>query len=219
MRPQMVVANHVSWTDILVLGIRDTQSFLAKKEVGNWPVFGMLARLQGTVFVDRQRRRAIPATNHLMAQSMLTGNPVVLFAESTTSDGTRVKRFHSPHFAAARDLLALDPALDRVWVQPVAIIYGRRDGLPLGRAGRANIAWYGTMTLLPHVISLLAGGPVDCDVVFLPTLSFERGADRKVLARRCEEVIRTGVASALAAPVKAAVESTTVSVLLQSKTA
>ena len=219
LRPQLVVANHVSWTDILVLGSRKAQGFLAKKEVGNWPLFGMLARLQGTVFVDRQWRRGIPGTNQLMAASMLAGNTVVLFAEATTSDGTRIKHFHSSHFAAARDLLALDPGLERVWVQPVAIRYGRRDGLTLGRAGRADLAWYGSMTLLPHVLALLASGPVDCDMYFVPPLPFERGLDRKLMARRCEDVTRLALAGRLAPSAMRETVPATVPVLLQSKTA
>ena len=203
-RPQLVVANHVSWTDILALCTREPQCFLAKREVGGWPLFGTFARLQGTVFVDRQRRRGIPAVNARMAEAMRAGGPVVLFAEATTSDGTRVKPFFSSHFAAARDLLRMDPACDSVAVQPAALVYTRRDGLPLGRAGRADIAWYGDMSLLPHMLALLRGGPLDCHVIFAPPLRYRRGDDRKDIARACRMAVRACATAALAGRAQAA---------------
>ena len=224
LRPQLVVANHVSWVDILVLGCRDPQSFLAKREVGNWPVFGTLARLQGTVFVDRQRLRCIPTVNMQMARAMQAGNPMVLFAEATTSDGTRVKRFHSSHFAAARDLLAMDAAASAVVVQPVGIAYVRRNGLPLGRHGRSEVAWYGDMTLLPHLWRLLSGGPVDCHLVFVPVLAFRRGDDRKLISRQAEIAVRDAVSTLLSgqpspdSPV-AGPNQSVVSILFETKTA
>ena len=223
-RAQLVVANHISWADILVLSVRAPQGFLAKQEVGRWPVFGFLARLQGTVFVNRNRRRSIPAANRQMALRMQEGTPVVLFAEATTSDGTRIKPFRSSHFAAARDLLALDPALDSVTIQPVAIFCTRRNGLALSRAGRADLAWYGEMTLLPHVWRLLSGGPVDCDVIFAEPLAFRRGDDRKLAARAAEQSVRAAAAAAMAGrlPVTTAAlpaNQPAVSILLQTKTA
>ena len=222
--PQLVVANHVSWVDILVLGSRGPQSFLAKREVGGWPIFGMLARLQGTVFVDRQRKRCIPVVNAQIADAMQAGNAVVLFAEATTSDGTRVKQFHSSHFAAARGLLATAAEVDAVIIQPAGIAYVRRDGLPLGRYGRADLAWYGDMAFMPHVWKLLSGGPVDCHVVFAPVLRYRRGDDRKQIARMAEEAVRnavSGMSSGHWCPIPASVPPnlSTVSILFGTKTA
>ena len=194
--PQLVVSNHVSWTDVLVLQSSHSCRFLAKREVAAWPVLGWFARLQGSIFVDRTKRMGIPRVNAAMARSMLDGAPVVLFGEGTTGDGTRVKRFHSSHFASARDALALDPRIARIAIQPVAIAYLRRDGLPLGRSGRSTIAWYGEMTFVPHIWRMLRHGPVDCELIFGPPLRFERGDDRKLMARRTRRVIHQLVSRA-----------------------
>ena len=187
---RLLVANHVSWTDVMVLGSCEPVRFLAKKEVRSWPLFGQLARVQNAVFVDRSRRRGIPGVNAAMADAMEAGEPVVLFAEGTTSDGTRLLRFGSSHVAAARALLARRPDLSFVAVQPVAIAYARRDGLALGKAGRASLAWYGQMSLLPHLAARLRGGPVDCVVSYGAALSFARGTDRKVLTAEIRRAVR-----------------------------
>src|ERR1019366_707862 len=86
--PRLIVANHVSWLDILALCSVEPVCFLAKREVGTWPVASTFVRLQETVFVDRERRRTIPGTNAAMAQRMLGGRPMLLFPEATTGDGS-----------------------------------------------------------------------------------------------------------------------------------
>src|ERR1700720_1128693 len=104
--PRLIAANHVSWLDIVVLCSVEPVCFLAKLEVEAWPIVSAFARLQETVFVDRQRRRTIPAANAAMAQRMIAGRPVLLFPEGTTGDGSALLKFLSSHFAAARDVLA-----------------------------------------------------------------------------------------------------------------
>lgn len=99
---QLIVANHVSWLDIPVLGSLEPMSFLAKKEVGDHPLGRELVAMQGVIYVDRRRRSCIPAVNARMAEAMRTGSPVVLFAEATTGDGNRLLRFRSSHFEAVR---------------------------------------------------------------------------------------------------------------------
>ena len=83
-QPVMIVPNHISWIDILALGALTPFCFLAKSEVARWPIVSAFATVQGTVFVDRRRRRSIPAANRALAARMLEGRPVLLFAEGTT---------------------------------------------------------------------------------------------------------------------------------------
>ena len=97
----LVVANHVSWIDILAFGSLSSTCFLAKSEVDRWPVISRFARLKGTVFVDRRRRRSIPPANATMAARLAAGRTVVIFPEGTTGDGTRLGRFHASHLEAA----------------------------------------------------------------------------------------------------------------------
>lgn len=190
-RPLLILANHVSWTDVLALGAAAAPvCFLAKSEVAGWPVLGWFARVQRTLFVPRGRKRAIPAVNRAMAERMAQGEPVVLFAEATTGDGNRVRRFHAPHVAACRDLLAARPEIASVAIQPVALVYARRGGLPLGWAGRLPVAWTGDADFAPHLVSLLAGGRVLCRVVFGEPFAFARGDDRKAAARRAGGEVR-----------------------------
>ena len=182
--PRLIAANHVSWLDILVLCSVEPVCFLAKREVEAWPVISAFARLQETVFVDRQRRRTIPAANAAMAQRMLAGRPMLLFPEGTTGDGSALRKFHSSHFAAARDLLATEKGIETVCVQPVALRYSS-----------STAAWLGDATLLPHLWSLLKGEPIRCDLVFGKPLAFARGGNRKVIAGQAAAAIEDMLAS------------------------
>jgi 1-acyl-sn-glycerol-3-phosphate acyltransferase len=178
--PRLMVANHVS----LALCSVEPVCFLAKREIGTWPVASTFARLQETVFVDRQRRRTIPGTNAAMAQRMLAGRPMLLFPEATTGDGSALRKFHSSHFAAARDLLATASRVETVWVQPVAIRYSTPAA-----------AWFGDATLLPHLWSVLKGEPIRCDLVFGKPLAYAHGENRKVIAGQAASAIANMLAS------------------------
>jgi lyso-ornithine lipid O-acyltransferase len=182
--PRLIAANHVSWLDILVLCSVEPVCFLAKREVGTWPVASTFARLQETVFVDRERRRTIPGTNAAMAQRMLGGRPMLLFPEATTGDGLALREFHSSHFAAARDLLATASEVETVFVQPVAI----RHSTPAA-------AWFGDATLLPHLWSILKGEPIRCALAFGKLLAYGRGENRKVIAGQAASAIASMLAS------------------------
>ena len=187
--PLLIVANHLSWLDIVVLCCVEPVCFLAKREVEAWPVVSAFARLQETVFVDRQRRRTIPAANAAMAQRMLAGRPMLLFPEGTTGDGSVLRKFHSSHFAAPRDLLATASGIETVCVQPVAIRYSSPAA-----------AWLGDATLLPHLWSLLKGEPIRCDLVFGKPLAYARGESRKAIAGEAA----SSIAGMLAAMARAA---------------
>jgi lyso-ornithine lipid O-acyltransferase len=188
LRPQLVVPNHVSWLDIIVLGALRPAEFLAKKEIGARFLARLLVGLQGAVYVDRGRRRKIPLVNAEMARRMRAGAAVVLFAEATTNDGNRILRFKSSHFEASR--LVLQDPLHSAIVQPIFIAYSRRGGLPLGRAERPFVAWYGDMRFFSHLWRFILAGRVDCDVYWGPPLYAHRGEHRKALARRTERAVR-----------------------------
>jgi len=187
--PALIVPNHVSWCDIIILAAAGQGCFLAKKEVGRWPVVGMWARLQGVIFIDRERKRSILSANTEIAASLGRDQAVILFAEGTTNDGTLLKPFRSSHFEAVRQHLAAagEPALP---VIPVAIHYARRNGLPLSRTDRASIAWYGDLDLLPHLIEMLRYGAIDCRIVVGEPILAGRDMARKQLTRKVEKAVR-----------------------------
>lgn len=199
-RPQLVVPNHVSWLDIVALGAWRPAEFLAKQEVGAGGLARLLVGLQGAVYVERGRRRKIPLVNVEMARRMRAGAPLVLFAEATTNDGNRILRFKSSHFEAPR--LALAGPAGVAIVLPVFIAYSRRGGLPLGRAQRPFVAWYGDMRFFSHLWRFLLDGRVDCDLYCGAPLVVGRGEHRKEIARRAERAVRALAEQARRPPVR-----------------
>ena len=192
--PALVLANHVSWLDIIVLGSLRPLSFVAKSEIAGWPLVGTLARLQRTIFVDRARRGATASVNAAMGCRLAAGELIVLFAEGTTGDGTRLLPFRSALVGAARTAIQDEEGrLERIRLQPLAILYPRRNGLPVGRLERPEIAWYGDMDLAPHLAAFVAGGPIDVHVVWGAPIAFEAGTDRKAVTAMAEASVRAAI--------------------------
>ena len=131
-KPVLILSNHISWLDIPVIGSTMPLVFISKSEVRNWPLVGPAAQLLHTIFVDRSRRQKTAEVNARIASKMSGGDPVVLFAEGTSSDGNRVLQFRSALVGAASDAVTQNKG--DVWLQPMSISYPRIDGLPMGRA-------------------------------------------------------------------------------------
>jgi lyso-ornithine lipid O-acyltransferase len=191
-RPVLFAANHISYTDITILGSLIPASFIAKEEVANWPLFGWLAKLQRTVFIDR-RIGSAAAQRDAISQRLVAGNALILFPEGTSGDGNRVLAFKSALFSAAES----KRTFDRITVQPVSIAYTRLDGIPIGRSRRPFFAWYGSMALLPHLWGMIGLGAVEALVQFHPATSLVDCGSRKALAAYCQARVAGGMASAL----------------------
>lgn len=198
-RPLLIVANHVSWTDIMVIGSLVDVHFVSKSELAGWPVMGTLARLQRTVFVERERRRRSGDQAGEIAARLADGDPIALFAEGSTSDGNLVQPFKSTLFGAARMALDLHDG-DAVAIQPVALAYTRLHGIPMGRQHRPHAAWIGDRVLLPHIGELLREGGIDLEVHFGEPLRFGPGTSRKDISRAAEASVRAMVGEALRNP-------------------
>jgi lyso-ornithine lipid O-acyltransferase len=195
-RAVLVVANHSTWLDIPVLSAVAPVSFIAKKEVAGWPFVSQLARLQRTVFVDRTRRTAVGATTHEMVARLSAGDALVLFAEGTSTDGTKVLPLRTSLFGAVMPAAA-DSASATVVVQTCAVVYGHLHGLPIDRAARPRIGWYGDMAMGRHAWDLLKAGPIDVSIVIGPPVSMQAFANRKALAAHTETELRQTVARLL----------------------
>ncbi|MEM6667564.1 MAG: lysophospholipid acyltransferase family protein [Pseudomonadota bacterium] len=196
-RPLLLAANHVSWLDICVLGAVMPLAFIAKSEVGTWPLFGTFARLQRSVFVDRERRSATGRSASEIAARLADGTALVLFAEGTSSPGISVLPFRSALLGAVRQGVAVDDIATDPVVQPLAITYTRRGGLPLSRNARAHVAWYGDMDLAPHLWRVLTAPPLDVQVAFGAPVTASGSSDRKHLAAKLEDDVRTMVQDAI----------------------
>jgi 1-acyl-sn-glycerol-3-phosphate acyltransferase len=190
-RPVLFAANHVSYLDITVLGSLLEASFIAKTEVAGWLVFGWLARLQRSVFIDRRARSTADQRDSIAAR-LAAGEALILFPEGTSGDGFRLLPFKSALFSVADHA-----ASGVVTVQPVSIAYTRLDGMPLGRALRPFFAWYGTMSLAPHLWRMLGLGRLEVVVEFHPPTNLAVCGSRKMLARYCEGRVAEGLAAAL----------------------
>jgi len=195
--PVLLVSNHTSWLDIPVLSAVAPVSFVAKKEVGSWPFVSSLARLQRTVFVDRTRRQAAGDTASEIMDRLQLGDAIVLFAEGTSSDGNRVLPFKSSLFAAVKPSRAtadrnVASAAQPV-VQTVAIVYTHLHGVPLGRADRPRVGWYGDMEMQQHAWELLASGPLRVTIRVSPPIPLGDYGNRKTLAISSERAVRDSV--------------------------
>ncbi len=192
-RPVLLISNHTSWLDITVLSAVAPVSFIAKKEVGGWPFVSSLARLQRTVFVDRQKRQAVGDTANEIAARLSAGDAIVLFAEGTSTDGNRVLPFKTSLFAAAKPGKANDVVANGAVVQTISIVYTRLHGVPLGRADRPGVGWYGDMDMQGHAWQVLKSGPLDVAIHIGSPVPLDQFADRKDLADKTEAEIRDNV--------------------------
>jgi 1-acyl-sn-glycerol-3-phosphate acyltransferase len=197
--PVLILSNHVSWLDICVIGALAPVVFVAKSEVARWPVFGWLAKLQRTIFIERERRQKTGAATQEIGDRMLGGDAVVLFAEGTSSDGIRVLPFRSALIGAVHHALGESVHHKQITVQPMSLAYVGFGGLPVGRALRENVAWYGDVDLIPHFIGILASGATDITVTWGDAVAYDMSADRKQIARDAEQAVRRMTSTALRA--------------------
>jgi 1-acyl-sn-glycerol-3-phosphate acyltransferase len=168
--PMLLVANHISWLDILVMHAARYCRFVSKADVLRWPLIGTLATGGGTLFIQRASRRDALRVVHQVAECLKRGEVVALFPEGTTSDGVDLLPFHANLLQAA--LSANAPA------QPVALSFIDTRT----RAMSLTPCYVGDDSLLGSLWRTLAGPPVTAVVRYgQPQLA--RGRDRRVWAR------------------------------------
>ena len=192
--PCLLISNHASWQDILLLGGTMPVSFVAKSDVAAWPVIGTLAKLGGTLFIDRTRRHAAGTTKNEMQERLESGETIVLFPEGTTNDGNQVLPFKSSLFGASQLEINGKP----LKVQPVSIAYQKVWGLPMSRARRTLFAWPGDIGFTEHLWRNLKSGPLDVAIHFHPATTISEAGCRKSLSKLCEEQVQEGLANLLA---------------------
>jgi lyso-ornithine lipid O-acyltransferase len=189
----LFVSNHVSWADIVVIGSIVPVAFVAKREVRDWPLVGITAKIQQTVFVDRARRHQTGEAVAEMVRRIESGVSVVLFAEGTSSDGNRVLPFRSALLGA----IDAESGGDKILIQPMSISYTGQHGLPMGRQHRPLVAWYGDLDFLPHIKAFIAQGAVDALVTYGGPVAADRQIDRKAMTKQLETAVRQLMATAL----------------------
>ncbi|GIE83865.1 lysophospholipid acyltransferase family protein [Actinoplanes regularis] len=163
----LLVANHVSWMDILALVAVSPVRLVAKHDVRAWPAVGVTARRSGTIFIDRSRPRDLPVTVGEVAGALRAGRSVAAFPEGTTFCGAEHGRFRPALFQAAIDAGAP--------VVPTSIMYDS-----------AEAAFIGDDTLLASLVRVARVRRLTLTVITAPALRPAPGADRRALARAAE---------------------------------
>ncbi len=187
-RSVLFVSNHVSWVDIVVIGSIVPVAFVAKREVASWPLVGITAKVQRTVFVDRARRHQAANAIGEIVQRLASGTSVVLFAEGTSSDGNRMLPFRSTLVGVVKEASA--QAGSSILIQPMSIAYTGQHGIPMGRQYRPLVAWYGDLDFMPHIREFIARGAVDAVVSYGEPAAADGNADRKAMTKSLEATVR-----------------------------
>ena len=198
-RPLLIASNHISWTDIEIMASRYDISFIAKSELSGWPVIGWLSRLQRPVYIERDRKRKSGEQASDVARRLAAREAIVLFPEGTTGDGNMILPFKSSLFGAAALAIA-EGAVDRVYVQPVAVVYTRIHGIPLGRQHRPIVSWIGDAALAPSLKTLLLEGAFDVELHFGEPIEFTAKTGRKEASRLVQARVDAMMQAALRDP-------------------
>jgi 1-acyl-sn-glycerol-3-phosphate acyltransferase len=176
----LLVANHVSWLDIVALLAIDPVRLVAKHDVREWPVIGMLARLSGSVFLDRTRPRLLAESVGEVAAALRAGHSVAVFPEGTTYCGAARGRFRPAMFQAAVDAQAP--------VVPISIRYDSPAA-----------AFVGDDTLWASVRRVAALRSLTVTLVAAPALRPTAATDRRALARAAQSCVGVSAQFGLAA--------------------
>lgn len=188
-RQVIYVANHLSYLDITVLTAIIPSSFVARGDLSGWPIAGLLARLQQTVFISRNRHDILDARDGI-ANAISSGRRLIIFAEGTSSDGTTVLPFKSSLFSLAIE----NPAGRKLIVQPVTLSLIEVDGRPaIDSSVRDLYAWHGDMTLPPHILEFTRLRGAKIKVSFHAPRDSALYQDRKSLCSDCYGDVTRGL--------------------------
>lgn len=182
-RPTLYISNHVSYLDIFLLGSIVPGYFIAKSEVSGWPLLGKLAKLQNTLFIERNGRHARAQVDILQKQ-LISGNNLILFPEGTSTDGIHVEPFKSSLFHAAES----NPDIG-IQIQPITLAYTNHKGQPMPQSIRDYYAWYADMPFLPHFVQALGMRSADVELILHAPVKIQAYESRKACAEDCWSTI------------------------------
>ncbi len=177
----LYVFNHLSYLDIPVIGSLIRASFVAKKDVAGWPVFGFLARLQNTAFISRTRTDAIREAGALSVR-IEDGDSLILFPEGTSTNGKDILPFKSSLLAIAET--ATIKKNTPIVIQPCClriVPHGDHDD------NTDHYCWYGDMDLLPHIGAFLCNRGADIHISFAVPFTASKNMNRKDIAGKARQ--------------------------------
>ena len=163
--PVLLLANHVSWLDILAINAVQPARFVSKADVRRWPLIGYLVASGGTLFIERERKRDALRVVHQVAAALQAGATIAVFPEGTTGDGPQLLPFHANLLQAA--IASAAP------IQPVALRYG-----DAGSAFSPSVVWVGETSLAESVWRIASGASLRVHVALLPVMGTTAGERR-----------------------------------------
>lgn len=173
----LILANHISWVDIVALNAISTARFVAKSEVGHWPLIGRLCRGTGTLFIERNNKRDTARLNHEIVAALEAGQNIAVFPEGTSSDGSALRPFRSS---------LLQPAIDcQTTIQPVYLRYVDAYGSFCCAAAYCDDISFGA-----SMWKLLAEKGITAELHYLEPISVSGSDDRRALANDIQTHIR-----------------------------
>jgi 1-acyl-sn-glycerol-3-phosphate acyltransferase len=172
---RLLVANHISWIDVFAIQAVTPGRFVAKSEIGSWPLLGAVVTRSGTLYIERGKRHAVASINRLAERHMKAGESIMIFPEGTTTDGTKLLPFHSNLFAPALQLGAP--------VGPIALRY-TESGEPT-----TAVALIGDLPLLKSLLNIMTARDLQIEVMLLEELSTAEHPNRHELARAAHAAI------------------------------
>lgn len=180
-RGLLIVANHVSYVDILIIASLAPSIFITSVELGSTLFLGMLARLGGSLFVERRRPSGLKKEIALISRALGEGFSVALFPEGTTSNGEKVQPFKNPLFDAA--------IASKAGILPVCLRYTQVNSEQMTSGIRDSVFYYGGTKFFQHVPRLLSLASVDVDVTVLKSIRIQGNVTRKELAAQAHDAV------------------------------
>jgi len=175
--PMLLVANHISWLDILVLHAARHCRFVSKAGVRHWPVIGTLASGAGTLYIERESRRDAMRVVHHMVESLRAGDVLAVFPEGTTGDGRRLLPFHANLIQAA---ISAEAPVQPVSLSFIALSTGQQSFTP---------CYVGDDTLVGSVWRTLSGPPISAVAAFGQPQTAQ-GRNRRVWAKELRSAVQ-----------------------------
>ncbi len=177
----LIVSNHLSYIDVLVISRFFPSCFVTSKEMKETFFLGHLCMLGGCLFVDRKNRSNIHKEVQELTQSLQKGINVTIFPEATSTDGSALIRFKRPLFQAAIDAEA--------HILPICLNYKTIDNEPITLKNRDTAFWYGDMTFFSHAFKLFAHKKMTVELKVLPAFYANHYSDKTLLSEKCYELI------------------------------
>ena len=156
-RPTILISNHISWLDIFLIHSNFAGFFIAKDEIKNWPLVGVLVKRSGTIFIDRESRNSLKIAMVEMKEILKKNSTLVIFPEGTTTEGREILPFHSA-------LFSIFTRNYNSQIIPVVIQYRQN------KMQSTTPAFVGNITFFSSVLRILNARELEANITFLDSV-------------------------------------------------